>query len=82
MAYIRASESETLLILINIDDKPITDFNLDLSVGPLSGEYTLTSLLDETAFPNLPANTKGGFDNYIPMAELPPYSTYIIQLTK
>ncbi|MCB0103499.1 MAG: DUF3459 domain-containing protein [Anaerolineales bacterium] len=82
VAYIRASESETLLILINIDDKPITDFNLDLSVGPLSGEYTLTSLLDETAFPNLPANTKGGFDNYIPMAELPPYSTYIIQLTK
>ena len=82
VAYIRASENETLLILMNIDDKPITDFNLDLSVGPLSGEYTLTSLLDETAFPNLPANTKGGFDDYIPMAELPPYSTYIIQLTK
>jgi len=81
VAYIRASQNETLLILINIDDKPITDFNLDLSVGSLSGEYTLTSLLDETAFPNLQANDKGGFDNYIPMAELPPYSTYIIQLT-
>jgi hypothetical protein len=59
----------------------VTDYKLDLSVGPLSGQYTATSLLDASTIASLQANDKGGFDEYVPLSELPPYSIFIIQLT-
>ena len=82
LSYLRVSNDETLLVLINIDDQPLSNYKLDLSVGPLSGQYTASSLLDSSALQPLTANDKGGFDNYIPLQELPPYSIYVIQLTK
>jgi len=82
LSYLRVSSDEILLILFNIDDEPLTDYKLDLSVGPLSGQYTGESLLDASTFNFLTANDTGGFDDYLPLQELPPYSIYIIQLTK
>ena len=82
LSYLRVSNDETLLVIINADDKPLTNYTLDLSVGPLSSQYTTTSLLDTSTISPLTANDKGGFDNYIPLQELPPYSIYIIQLIK
>ncbi len=82
LAYLRASSDETLLVLINIDDEPLSDYKLDLSLGPLSGQYTAASLLDASTISPLTANDKGGFDSYVPLPELPPYSIFVIQLTK
>jgi len=83
VSYLRASQDETVLVLINIDDAPVSGYDLQLSLGPLSGQYTGTSLLDNSATINpLTANDKGGFDAYNPLNELPPYSVMIIQLTK
>lgn len=82
LSYLRTSSEETLLVLINIDDEPLSNYKLDLSVGPLSGQYNVTSLLDSSTIQFLTANDKGGFDDYVPLAKLPPYSIYIIQLTK
>lgn len=82
VSYLRVHRDETLLVVINIDDEPLGDYNFDLSVGPLSGGYTATSLLDDSTINPLTANDKGGFDDYIPMPELPPYSIFVIQLTK
>jgi hypothetical protein len=82
LSYLRASSEETLLILINIDDEPLSGYKLDLSLGPLSGQYTAASLLDASTINPLTANDKGGFDDYVPLAELPPYSIFVIQLTK
>ena len=79
--YLRASEEETLLVLINIDDAPVTDYELTLSSGPLTGNYTATSLLDDSTLNPLEGNTTGGFDAYIPLEEIPPYSVFVIQLT-
>ena len=73
---------EILLVVMNIDDEPISDYVLDLSLGPLSGQYTATSLLDNSTINSLTTNDKGGFDDYVPLPELPPYSIFIIQLTK
>jgi glycosidase len=81
LSYLRVSNDERLLVVINIDDEPVTDYKLDLSVGPLSGQYTATSLLDASTIASLQANDKGGFDEYVPLSELPPYSIFIIQLT-
>ena len=82
VSYLRVNSDEAVLIVINIDSEPATDYSFDLSVGSLSGVYTATSLLDETTINPLTANDKGGFDDYIPMPELPPYSIFVIQLTK
>ena len=82
LSYLRASSDETLLVLINIDDVPVSGYTLELSLGPLSGSYQSASLLGASVISPLTANAKGGFDGYIPLSELPPYSVFVIQLTK
>jgi glycosidase len=82
LSYLRVSNDESLLIVINIDDEPLNNYKLDLSIGPLSGQYNAASLLDTSTIDPLTANDKGGFDDYIPLTELPPYSIFVIQLTK
>ena len=82
VSYLRVSSDETLMVVINIDNEPVDNYTFDLSVGPLSGGYTATSLLDDSTINSLTANDKGGFDDYIPISELPPYSIFVIQLTK
>jgi glycosidase len=81
LAYLRASEEETLLVVINISDKPVKDYQLELGRGPLSGNYAAASLLDDSLISPLQANGSGGFDAYTPLAEVPPYGVIVIQLT-
>jgi glycosidase len=81
LAYLRANEEETLLVVINISDKPVKDYQLELGRGPLSGNYAAASLLDDAPINPLQANGSGGFEAYTPLAEIPPYSVIVIQLT-
>lgn len=81
VSYLRVSEEETLLVLINIDDVPVTDYELSLSTAGLSGNYSATSLLDDSSIESLQANASGGFDAYTPLSEIPPYAVLVIQLT-
>jgi alpha-amylase len=82
VSYLRASADETVLVVINIDDAPVTDYQLNLSTGMLSGNYDAASLLDDSTINPLQANDKGGFDAYAPLAEIPPYGVIVIQLTQ
>ena len=82
LSYLRASSDQTLLVLIHIGNAPLTDYKLNLSVGPLAGQYNASSLLDASTPVPLTANAQGGFDDYVPLPELPPYSIFVIQLTK
>ena len=81
ISYLRASKDETLLVIINIDDAPVSGYDLELSLGPLSGQYNAASLLDNSTINPLTSNAKGGFNAYNPLNELPPYSVTVIQLT-
>jgi glycosidase len=81
LAYLRASKDETLLIVINIDDTPVSNSELKLSIGSLSGKYNAASLLDDSTISSLTANATGGFDSYTPLEEIPPYGVIVIQLT-
>ena len=81
VSYLRTTEEETLLVVINIDDTSVTDYELSLSTGTLSGNYNATSLLDDSTIAALQANDQGGFDAYTPLAEIPPYGVVIFQLT-
>ena len=81
VAYLRASKDELLLCVINIDDSPVSDPQLKLGVGPLSGSYVADSLLENSTINSLQSNAKGGFDAYTPLSEIPPYGVIVIQLT-
>ena len=80
VAYLRASQEETLLVIVNIDDAPVTNYQLEVSQGMLAGNYSAVSLLDNSTINPLQANDSGGFDAYIPLAEIPPYGVIVIQL--
>ena len=82
LSYLRASDEEAVLVLINMDDQPVSSYDINLDTGPLSGNYTVTSLMDDSTYSPLQANTRGGFDKYVPVAEIPPYSVIILQLNK
>ena len=83
LSYLRANQQETVLVLINMDDKPVSGCIFSLATGPLSGNYTVTSLTGETsAYNALQANAKGGLDKYVPIEEVPPYSVTILQLNQ
>jgi hypothetical protein len=38
--------------------------------------------MDASTYSPLQANAKGGFDKFVPIAEIPPYSVIILQLNK
>jgi alpha-amylase len=79
-SFIRQNSEETLLVLINLSDETVSDYELNLESGSLS-EITAASLLLSEGEVTLPAvNAEGGFDEYVPVAELAPYSTTVIQL--
>ncbi len=81
LVYLRSTKEETLLVVINLGDKPVTDYQLKLGRGPLTGKYTAASLLDEAQISELQANANGGFDAYAPVTEIGSYQVLVIQLT-
>jgi alpha-amylase len=82
VSYLRAGGNETVLVILNIDDQPVSNYSISLSVGPLSGNYSVESLLDKSTFSPLQANDMGGFDEYVPFEGIPPYSVIVLQLNK
>jgi len=52
-----------------------------LETSPLPGtDYILSPLLDVGTFASLTMQADGGFENYQPLPELPPYGRFILQL--
>jgi glycosidase len=80
IAYLRVSADEKILIVVNFDAKPVSAYSLLLEEGPLSGEYTTSSLWDSATIAPLTANAAGGFENYLPLAEIPAYGVVIVKL--
>lgn len=81
VSYLRTQGDEVMLVIINVDDQPAADYTLTLEDGPLTGAYTVTSLLGDVSADAPTVNAAGGFDAYTPVAEIPPYAVLILQLT-
>ena len=79
-ASLRVSREQTILILINLSPEPVSDYALRLEQGPLSGEYVPVPLLYNGEFTAPTITEKGGFENYQPLPEIPPYGRFILQL--
>jgi hypothetical protein len=80
LASLRVSREETLLILINLSPKSVAEYALNLEEAPLSGEYVLAPLLDHGEFTAPTVTEQGGFEDYGPLPEIPPYGRFILQL--
>lgn len=79
-ALLRASPEEAVLVVLNLGKEPLREYNLTLKSGPLQGRYRVVGLLGEGEFSDLEANSEGGFDEYLPLPELPPSARLILQL--
>jgi glycosidase len=81
-AYLRHSDDEVILVVINLHDETIADYSLDLESGPLSGpvEATLLYADGEGEISSPEINAQGGFAGYRPIESLGPQSSYVIQL--
>ena len=80
-AYLRHSEEETLMVLLNLGQESDSSYSLNLAQGPLTGLNLSPTMLLGDGDPVAPVvNGTGGFDSYQPLAELAPRTGYVISL--
>ena len=78
-AFLRHSESETLLVVVNLTKKSIHDYSLESSATGLQDrEYRVTDLVSGQAVANLTL-MDGNMVHYRPLQELLPYTGYVFQ---
>ncbi len=86
LAYLRVSAAEVVLTVINLSDRPVSDYALGVAEGQLSGRYQLVPLMvggELTGLGALPAptvHTTGGFEGYQPLPVFPAHSVLVAQL--
>jgi alpha-amylase len=81
-AALRVSDKETILIIVNLTKNPIKDYTLSLPAASLrDGTYQVDSLLGTGMGTSL-SISGGVFNNLQPLAELSPFSTYILLITR
>jgi glycosidase len=86
-SFVRSQGDERFLVLINLDDKPVSDYELSLeplpgaaaSARPVTAELVFGP---EDAAGEIPIIPTDGFEGYKPIAELPPYSTFVIRFAQ
>jgi len=80
LSYLRSSSDESVLVVVNLGDQPVSDYQLSLDKGPLSGRLQASLLLGEGKPRSLSTNAQGGFDAYAPIDVLLPFSLLVIDL--
>lgn len=79
-SYVRRSSDETVLVVINLSKKEITDYGLSLEQSDMSGTLAGSLLMGTGDVTIMQILDEGGFNNYKPIATLAPFSTTIIKL--
>ncbi|MBE2202114.1 MAG: DUF3459 domain-containing protein [Anaerolinea sp.] len=79
-AALRHTDEQTILVLLNLGDRAIDEYSLNLAEGVLTAVANPTLLYGSGAIQPPTLNENGGFANYQPLPELPPHSTTIILL--
>ncbi len=78
---LRVSQQEALLVLVNLSGSPVSSYALSAAQSSLAeGSYMPYPILGEGDFAPLTTGASGGFSAYIPLPEVPPYATIILQL--
>jgi alpha-amylase len=80
MPYLRVSQDETLLVIINMSDEPVSGFSLTLDQGPFKGSFKAYTVYGEASPKGLTVNAAGGFSTYQPVPEIAANGLVILQL--
>ena len=79
----RKRVNERLLVLVNLDSKPVTAYTLALEKGGLAAGMRPAVVLGQADKLTAPeVNAAGGFAGYQPVGMLPPRGTVGIQFVK
>jgi glycosidase len=80
-ACLRVAPDESILVLVNLTGSPIRQYQLLLVTSALAkGEYGAVSLLGGTPGEALTVVGPGRIVNYVPVPEIAPYATMMLQL--
>ena len=79
-SFLRQSDEETLLVVINLSGDSVSDYNLSLASGFAGGMGVLVEGKGDLTQTEVGAD--GAFSDYLPVAELAPYSLTVIQFTR
>ncbi len=80
-AALRHTDKQVILVLLNLGDRPLSEYSLNLAAGPLTAVSPNPTLLYGSGSVTPPTlNGSGGFAGYQPLPELPPHSTTLILL--
>jgi len=81
-ALLRVSDEETVLVIINLSDAPVSGYTLSLEEsGAAPGAYRVPAILGAAEpLAGLTIDENGGFTDYVPLPEIPTYDTVIVQL--
>ena len=80
LAFLRHSQEETLLVIINLGEEAVSQVTLSVNRSPLAGSYRGIALLGEAEIADLVVTDMGGFSDYIPLNEMPANGALVIQL--
>ena len=80
LAFLRHSQEETLLVIINLGEEAVSQVTLSVNRSPLAGSYRGIALLGEAEIADLVVTDMGGFSDYIPLNEIPANGALVIQL--
>jgi len=78
-AFLRSTEAESILVVVNLDDKPVEEYALALAEGPLKPGASMQVLLGDSAAAAPEIQAAGGFADYRPLPTLAPYSSLILR---
>jgi glycosidase len=81
-AFLRISEGERLLVVVNMRPNPVMDYALTLRKSPLpTGGYEAVDLLTGMEADPLTVDVDGTFRDYLPLPELAAQSALVLDLT-
>lgn len=82
-AALRHTDEQVILVLLNLGDRALGEYRLNLAEGPLTAVSANPTLLYGSGSVTPPTlNGAGGFADYQPLPELPPHSTTLILLAE
>ena len=82
LSMLRVSEDEAVLVLINVDDAPVTDFTIKWEASALKGEYKPMVLYGEGQVSPFILDGMGAIMDYSPVKELPGNGILVIKFLK
>lgn len=79
-AAVREMEGQSILIVMNLGNKPVSDYSIDLDLILPAGTYTAAPLLGEGIMAPVTLDAGGEMADYKPVDELPANARLILEL--